>query len=117
MNDICEGCPTQGKEDKSNKTTYCNIKLTVGNRIRPNKYVPEGWNCPCSDCLVKAICTKTLDCPDVQNYYAVGAFCKSPCKNQAEQIFINYLDRKFQRVDEYPPVIKKAVDEAFGYPK
>jgi len=116
--EICKGCPTKDeKESKSNKLSYCSVRLSAGNRISPNKYVPEGWNCPCSDCLVKVVCTKAMDCPDLQNYYAVAAFCKSPHKNETEVIFLNYLDRKFRRVDEYPPVIKRAVDEAFGYPK
>ena len=110
MLETCNGCQTHVEGT-------CQVRQIAGSTIRPSQYVPEGWDCPCSTCLVKAMCSKALDCPDLQNYYAVAAFCKNPANDTNERVFLNYLDMKFKRVDEYPPVIKKAVDQAFGYPK
>ena len=107
---ICNGCQTH-------VAGACDIRRNAGSTIKPNKYVPEGWDCPCSTCLVKAMCIKALNCPDLQNYYAVAQFCKRPLDQKYQKTFIAYLDRKFKRVDEYPPQVKSAVDYAFGYPR
>lgn len=110
MLETCNGCQTHTEGT-------CQVRQIAGSTIKPNKYVPDGWDCPCSTCIVKAMCTKMLDCPDLQNYYAVSSFCKNPANNTNEKVFLNYLDMKFKRVDEYPEVIRVAVEQSFGYPK
>jgi hypothetical protein len=108
---VCNGCQTH-------IAGTCDVRRLAGSTIKPSKYVPEGWDCPCSTCLVKCMCTKkVMVCPDLQNYYTVSFFCKNPLNGMNEKVFLNWLDLKFKRVDEYPPQIKSVVDYAFGYPK
>jgi len=109
MIEMCSGC-------QSHVVGTCQIRSSVGSTINPSKYVPEGWDCPCSICLVKPICNKGIDCPDLQHFQAVAIFCKSPLKTVTQRIFIQYLDCKFKTVREYPPQVKSVVDYAFGYP-
>ncbi len=94
--EICGGCHTN--------RSACGVRDIAGTHIKPNKYVPEGMNCPCSICLVKMMCE--VKCDLLLDYYEVHSFCSNPSR---ERVFVKYVVGKFKRSHDYPPLIKQAM--------